>query len=276
MAFKLFRSGDGSRRIWLMKKALLLAVLLMFCLSAAFGASSNPPTMRVDFYHSGNDKTQSFSLDRVVIEPLPWPGSMSEKARIDQTNLGKYLFEVRDRAKGDLLYSRGFSSIFGEWESTEEAKTMNRTFSESLRFPRFEQPLTIVLKQRDEQNNWKQAWSTDVDAKDMFVDSSKPESAGSLITIEKNGDSAEKVDFLILGDGYTVAKAEMRSRCATTNANPVFDFALPGARKGFQRLGIVPCGARERSLAAIDRNSQTFSHRCDLRRFRIGTLHPDV
>src|SRR6185369_9632532 len=122
------------------KVLLLLALLLMCCLSSVFAASPNPPTMRVDFYHSGNATTQSFSLDRVVIEPLPWPGSMSEKARIDQTNLGKYMFEVRDRAKGDLLYSRGFSSIFGEWESTGEAKSMNRTFSESMRFPRFEQP----------------------------------------------------------------------------------------------------------------------------------------
>ena len=33
------------------------------------------------------------------------------------------------------LYSRGFSSIYGEWETTGEAKEMNRTFSESLRFP---------------------------------------------------------------------------------------------------------------------------------------------
>src|SRR3954471_21744536 len=111
----MFRSGDCSRRIWRMNKVLLLALLLMCSLSAAFAASPNSPTMRVDFYHSGNATSQSFSLDRVVIEPLPWPGSMSEKGRIDSTNLGKYLFEVRDRAKGDLLYSRGFSSIFGEW-----------------------------------------------------------------------------------------------------------------------------------------------------------------
>ena len=30
-------------------------------------------TMRVDYYHSGNEKQESFSLDRIVVEPLPWP-----------------------------------------------------------------------------------------------------------------------------------------------------------------------------------------------------------
>jgi hypothetical protein len=188
---------------------LMLSVLLC-CASVAFAGTNNPPTMRVDFYHTGNSSSQTFSLDRVVIEPLPWPGSMSEKARIDSTNLGKYLFEVRDRADDTLLYSRGFSSIFGEWETTDEAKALNRTFSESLRFPRFDQPLRILLKQRDDQNHWKQVWAVDISVKDIFTDSSKPSSAGPLISIEQNGDSDQKVDFLIMGDGYT---ASQRSKC---------------------------------------------------------------
>jgi len=28
------------------------------------------------------------------------------------------------------VYSRGFASVYGEWETTAEAKDMNRTFSE--------------------------------------------------------------------------------------------------------------------------------------------------
>jgi len=193
-----------------MKTFSRVLALILFCAASGLAESPNPPAMRVDFYHSGNSTSQLFSLDRVVIEPLPWPGAMTEKARLDTTNLGRYFFEVRDRATGALLYSRGFSSIFGEWETTEEAKTLNRSFQESLRFPRFDQPLRIVLKQRDPQNGWQQVWEVNVDAKDMFVDTSRPPSAGPLITIEKNGESADKVDFLILGDGYTAAQ---RPKC---------------------------------------------------------------
>ena len=89
--------------------------------------------MRLDYYHTGDATHEVFSHDRVVIEPLPWPGN--PRHAIDDTNPGKYLFEVRDRATNRMLYSRGFSSIYGEWETTDEAKRMNRTFSESLRFP---------------------------------------------------------------------------------------------------------------------------------------------
>src|SRR5947209_11739978 len=40
----------------------------------------------------------------------------------------------------------------------------------------------------------------------MFVDSSTVPAPAPLIEIEKHGPPAEKVDFLILGDGYTAAE----------------------------------------------------------------------
>jgi len=179
--------------------ALLLATAVLFvCSSAAFAA---PQTMRLDYYHTGNSKQEFFSVDRVHIEPLPWPGDLSKT--IDDTNLGKYFFEVRDQGSGHLLYSRGFASIFGEWETTDEAAKMMRTFSESLRFPAPTAPVRIVLKKRDAKNAWSEIWSTAVDPKDMFIDRSHVSPPAPLIAIQKMGDPATKVDFVILGDGYT-------------------------------------------------------------------------
>src|SRR5262249_57344978 len=51
-------------------------------------------TMRVDYYHTGNVGQEHFSLDRVVVEPLPWPGDPQKN--IDTTRRGKYFFEVID------------------------------------------------------------------------------------------------------------------------------------------------------------------------------------
>jgi hypothetical protein len=156
--------------------------------------------MRLDYYHTGNATQEMFSVDRVVIEPLPWPGNPAKL--IDDTNLGVYLFEVRDRASGSILYSRGFSSIFGEWVTTDEAKSMNRTFSESLRFPAPAAPVKIVLKKREEgERDFHEIWTTNIDPKDKFIDTSRPPSPGPLLTIQNSGEPANKVDILILGDG---------------------------------------------------------------------------
>jgi hypothetical protein len=181
-----------------MKRALILAFALISTL--AFAA---PRTMRLDYYHTGDMGRETFSVDRVVLEPLAWPGNPAKN--IDESNLGKYFFEVRDRQTNRVLYSRGFASIFGEWETTEEAKHAAQTFSESLRFPAPDAPVVIALYKRDDENAFRPLWSTVIDPKSMFVDSSRPPSPGPLLELQKSGDSANKVDFLILGDGYAAA-----------------------------------------------------------------------
>jgi len=174
---------------------------LLFC---AFSAAA-PRTLRVDYYHTGNAHEESFSLDRVVLEPLEWAGNPHHA--IDETNLGNYMFEVRERITGRLLYSRGFNSVFGEWMTTEEALHANRTFSESLRFPASEMPVEVSLKERKE-SGFREVWKTIVDPKDKFVDRSRPPSPGPLIELQKMGDPAGKVDLLLLGDGYTAPERD--------------------------------------------------------------------
>src|ERR687892_539268 len=159
-------------------KRLLLGLLLFA--STVFAA---PQTMRVDYFHTGDVNEEVFSLDRVVIEPLAWPGNLSKS--VDDTNLGKYLFEVIDRQTNRVVYSRGFASVYGEWETTDEAQKMHRTFHESFRFPEPQQEVQILLKKRDPNNAFKEIWSLLVDPKDMFVDRSKPKSPAPLLEIEK-------------------------------------------------------------------------------------------
>lgn len=185
-----------------MQKLLLISLVLLTW-ADVFAA---PQTMRLDYYHTGNSSKEFFSVDRVVIEPLPWPGNPDKL--IDDTNLGKYLFEVRDSSTKQTLFSRGFASIFGEWETTDEAKAIFRTFQESLRFPLPTAPVEVILKKRDKENAFKEIWSTAVDPADKFVDLSKRVAPAPLIKIQKSGEPETKVDFLILGDGYTAAEAK--------------------------------------------------------------------
>ena len=182
---------------------MLKKILFLFAfLSTAIAFAT--PTIRMDYFHTGNAKQEMFSLGRFVVEPLPWPGNPQKP--IDDTNLGKYFFEVIDRNTNRPIYSRGFSSIYGEWEETDEATSINRTFEESIRFPAPDVPAQIVLEKRDDFNAFQQVWSVLYDPKDMFIDTAKPPLDIPLITLQKKGDSATKVDFLILGDGYTLAE----------------------------------------------------------------------
>ncbi len=236
-----------------MEKA--FSFLLSFAI-AVVGALAAPRTMRVDYYHTGDISHETFSLDEVVLEPLPWPGNPDRA--VDNTNLGKYLFEVRDQATGHLLYSRGFASIYGEWETTDEAKLMNRTFSESLRFPAPEKPVQIILKKRDRRNAFREIWRLSLDPKNMFINSAKPPQSGAVIEIEKHGDSAKKLDLLILGDGYTAAERSKFEKDARRLVNILFDTEpFKSRRTDFNVWAICPASAE----SGISRPSSGVHHR---------------
>lgn len=175
---------------------------------AAFAASAPPPTLRVDYVHFGDASGERFALERVVVEPLPWPGDLTQS--IDDTNLGKYRFEVVDRATRRVVHSRGFASIYGEWETTGEARERHGAFAESVRFPMPQAPVQLRLQKRDAANDFREIWSTVIDPSDVLVDRSPPPSAGPLVALQESGPPAGKVDFLILGDGYAAAE---RPKC---------------------------------------------------------------
>jgi hypothetical protein len=162
-------------------------------------------TMRLDYFHTGGPGAEIVSLDRIVSDG-PWPGSRSRL--IDDTNLGKYLFEIIDPRTNGLLYSRGFASIYGEWETTPEAKEIHRTFHESLRFPWPRRPVQVVLKKRDVSGLFHEIWSTFVDPDSRFVNRADREAAGRVWTLFENGPPGEKVDLVLLGEGYTAAEIE--------------------------------------------------------------------
>ena len=214
----------------------------VLALALAGTASAAPRTMRFDYFHTGNAKEERFSWDRVVVEPLPWPGNPARP--LDDLNLGRYFFEVHDAASDRVVYSRGFASVFGEWETTAEAGKIDRTFSESLRFPLPDAPVNVVLKKRDARNEFREVWRAAIDPKGMFVDTSAPPSPAPLLELQKSGDPGGKVDFLILGDGYTKEEEQKFEKDARRLVDTLFQTPpFREHRSDFNVWGLCPAAA---------------------------------
>ena len=168
-----------------------------------YDAVFTPAAMRVDYFHTGGLGTEVVVLDRVVADGV-WPGNRTHL--VDTMNLGHYLFEVVEPRTGEVLYSRGFSSIFAEWDTTAEAKQIHRTFHESLRFPWPKAPVRVVLQRRTTTGKFRDLWSLDVDPEAPSVVRADVRPVGTVWTLVENGPAAEKVDLLLIGDGYTDAE----------------------------------------------------------------------
>lgn len=181
---------------------------------------AQPQTLRVDYYHTGDQQQEIFSLDQVVVEPLAWPGSKNQL--LDDLNRGKYRFIVKDKKSDEVLFSRSFSSIYGEWETTAEAKKIKRTFHESLRFPKPDAMVTITIEKRDSLHQFHPVWNTEIDPEHYLNHRESANYQEQVIAIEVNGDPKDKVDLLILGDGYTANEHTQFKSTAKAMAEALF------------------------------------------------------
>ena len=233
------------------------SLLASLAIAAATAAAPTPRTFRVDAFHTGNATEERFALDRLVLEPLPFPGNPDRPHRRAQPRQ----VPLRGPRPGTnrVLYSRGYATVFGEWETTAEAREVNRTFHESFRFPAPERPVQLVVKKRDRRQAFQEIWTLTVDPKDMYVDGSPPAPAGPVIEILKSGPPERKLDLLILGDGYTAAECktfEAQARKATGALLAVEPFK---SRRGDLNVWALCPPAREsgvsRPSTGIHRNS---------------------
>jgi hypothetical protein len=181
----------------------VLAIAPALDSAAPYEAAFTSETMRVDYLQTGGRGIEAFAIDRIVNDG-PWPGSRTNL--VDATNLGKYLFEVIDRNTNRVIYSRGFASLFGEWETTGDAKDTHRTFSGTLRFPWPKQPVQVVLKKRDRLNAFHEFWSAIFDPASRQINRARLEPPAQVWTLWESGPPETKVDLLLIGDGYSEAE----------------------------------------------------------------------
>ncbi|MCB1057924.1 MAG: peptidase M64, partial [Acidobacteria bacterium] len=175
--------------------------------ATAFDADFTGATWRLDLFHSGTAGEEHFAVDSVRREG-PWPGSRVQLE--DTSGLGKYFLEVRDGATHRVLFSHGFASIYGEWETTGEAqKGVWRTIHESVRFPEPRRPVDVVLKKRQDDGSFGEIYSTPIDPAGRTVDRSPIPEVGEAWTVLEGGPVETSVDLLILGDGYTAGDSDV-------------------------------------------------------------------
>ena len=190
-----------------MKHLLMQCIFTAVLFSQSFNQFFLDKTMRVDYYHTGTKGTEIFALDKIYDEGI-WSGSKSQL--LDNLNYGEYMLRVFDVQSGAPVYSHGYSSIFNEWHSTDEALagTM-KTFHETVRIPFPKNKVQLTISRRDKQMIFHEMFSVVIDPNNpSVVNTQKRTAQFKSAKLMDNGAPEKKVDLLILGDGY--AKADMQ------------------------------------------------------------------
>ena len=117
------------------KFMLLSAACLLFaqaCTQSTFEKYFEDKSLRIDYMSMGDAKSQTAVVHELREEPV-WGGP--KKNLIEPFGYGEYLLEVYDHESSELIYSRSFWSLCGEWRTTAEAKTETQAWYNSISIP---------------------------------------------------------------------------------------------------------------------------------------------
>lgn len=204
-----------------MYRIILFTISFAFCQTIDYNKYFTNNTLRFDYYHSGVADAEYISLDELRLEGK-WPGSKTNL--IDELQYGLYRFEVIDVKSNNLIYAYPFASIFGEWQTTGEAADgVWRTFHESQRFPEPKNNFRLKLKKRNSDGSYNKIYDAEFDPESRFVFHAPIINSNKVWKIFSNGPSENKVDVLIMGDGYRKKDKRLFRKHAKHLINVLFE-----------------------------------------------------
>ena len=158
-------------------------------------------TLRIDYYHAGSKTDESITLDRLYRQGV-WAGST--RHLLDPFNCGRYAARMYDEATGRLIFSSSYDSYFGEYRTTDPAKKgIRRTYHESVLVPFPRRPVRVEFEHRDRRNVYHPLFSCQVDPADYHIITESPSRRDSVYAVLVSGSPHDRVDILIVGEGYT-------------------------------------------------------------------------
>jgi hypothetical protein len=176
--------------------------------------------LRFDYFHTGNREFDSYSFDELIEEPY-WGGSKVNL--IDAIEYGNFMFKLFDIKTNKLIYSRGYSTLFQEWQTTDEAKKIDRTFSESLVFPYPKDSVRVEIYSRDKKNIFQKQYESIIDPNIYFVKKEKL-SLAETVKIHYSGESSNKLDIVFIAEGYTKDEMDKFEKDANKFADYLFEY----------------------------------------------------
>lgn len=215
------------------KAALLLGLLLPGIPSIG---QDYDRTLRLDCIFSGDSRSASISVSKMH-SINGWAGR--------RVNMDRALLEGNGRItllggeSGDTLYVNTFSTLFQEWQSTEEATRCAKAFENVFLVPMPKEKAVVRIELFDSRKKVSASLDYPVDPDDILI---RPFTGNPLPHeyIFRSGDSSEKIDIAIIGEGYTADEKDLFMEDARKAAESIWSHEPFSSMKDRFNIVAVP------------------------------------
>ncbi|PWD98122.1 M64 family metallopeptidase [Marinilabilia rubra] len=175
----------------------LFSSIMTPCLGSNNPGIDQNTTLRIDFVLTGNHVKQQATISDLFRIP-GYSGSAAQN--IPTFDYGNYKLTVTDKASGDTLFLKGFCTLFGEWQSTSEAKDVSRAFKQTIEMPFPKTEVTLLFQHRKKNGSIIDMLSEDF-SPEQLITTLSPQKFPSKI-IHGNDHPHQNTDLLIIAEGY--------------------------------------------------------------------------
>ncbi len=184
---------------------------LFFVVLSALGISAQDfnswfqdKTLRIDYIFSGNDHEQHIAVDELCQSPR-WYGKRQRLAELPMEGNGQ--ITVRDSVSGKIIYRNSFSTLFQEWKSYPEAKTIDKSFENVFLVPMPKRTVKVTLDLRDNRRQISASLTHVVNPNDILIRHIGEKGVNPYVYLQKAADTTRCIRIAYVAEGYT--KAEM-------------------------------------------------------------------
>ena len=153
-----------------MKKPIILLLLVVLAAigvnAQSFDECFNDSTLRLDYVFAGNNHDQQIFFEKACVTPR-WAGRKGRLADVPLKGNGQLI--VKDHETGQTLYVHTFSTLFQEWQATEEATQVNRAFETSYNVPMPKRSVDVTVTLTDFHGKVVASMTHKVDPTDILI-----------------------------------------------------------------------------------------------------------
>ena len=184
------------RRLTAWALALLSAISLH---AQGFDEYFTGETLRLDYVFCGDAVHQEIYLQG-LLKTGEWAGRRDHLG--EPLLAGNGQIRMYDTATGRQIYANSFSTLFQEWQSYDEAKTVRKAFENCFQLPFPKHPAEVEVVLTDVHHNVSAALRHPVDPADILIRQVEDNRAIRKL-LRFGGPLPETIDVVILSEGYT-------------------------------------------------------------------------
>lgn len=218
----------------------------MTCAATDYDRNFQDSTLRVDYILSGKFQDSNIFF-RKMSKSKNWVGRRANLTKAPYHGNG--MITLVDTLSKDTIYRHSFSTLFQEWQTTEESHQLQKAFEGTYNTPLPKRPAYVILELFNNRHETVAQSKHLYSPADILVEKKDATKTPRYQYIHKGGDPKNTIDVAIVAEGYTAKEMPKFMKAARATVEAIFNHKPFDSHKKDFNFIAVPVVSKESGVS---------------------------